>query len=89
MRGIYKSHGAAQTAQARRDYDQLLRLAREAGLSALIPTARQNAGWRALDAAARGGVEKLLEARPDLREVVRRIYPGLVPGDGTLTVKRI
>lgn len=78
MRGVYKIHGAAQTAQARHDYLKLCALAREVKCSTLVPSVRANAGWRTIDVAAQVAVERLLREHPELRDKVRDIYPGFV-----------
>ena len=78
MRGLYKAHGAAQTEQARRDYNRLSALANLVDCSRFMTPVRANAGWRTLDAAARESIEKLLKAIPELRGAIREIYPGFV-----------
>ncbi len=77
-RGLYKLTGAANNLAAREDYQRLVNLARQIGRPELVTPANDLKGWRAIDEAAKGAVERLLQARPDLREVVRSIYPGLV-----------
>lgn len=77
MRGLYKLHGAAQTAQARTEYAYLLNLAAQHGLEDLIPPS-DGSGWRAFDKAAKVGVEALLKAKPELGEKIAEIYPGFV-----------
>lgn len=88
MRGIYKLNGAANTAQARRDYAWLLNLAAQHDAEDLIPAAGERPTRRAFDKAAKAGVEALLKAKPELHSKIAEIYPGFA-GDGTLTVKRV
>lgn len=78
MQGLHKLTAAANTMQAREDYRQLIALAQQARCVELIPMLREETGHRVIDAAARIGVENLLRQRPDLRELVRQIYPGFV-----------
>jgi len=81
MQGLYKAHGAAQTEQARRDYAYLLNIAAHHGLDELVPSAGERPGWRKLDKAAEVGIKALLNAKPELREKLREIYPGFVTED--------
>lgn len=63
--------------QAREDYQQLIALAQRIDCVELTPALKENAGWRAIDAVALASCKNLLRARPDLREIIERIYPGL------------
>jgi len=78
MRGLYKLNGAANTAQARRDYAWLLNLAAQHDAEDLIPSAGETPTMRAFDRAAKTGIEALLKAKPELREKIAEIYPGFV-----------
>jgi hypothetical protein len=78
MRGIYKLNNAANKAQACGDYAWLLNLAAEHGLPDLIPPAGDRPGWRKFDKAAKAGIDALLKAKPELRDKVAMVYPGLL-----------
>lgn len=78
MQGVYKLNSAANTKAACGDYAWLLNFAAEHGLAHLIPSAGERPGWRAFDKAAKQGIEALLKAKPELREKIAAIYPGLL-----------
>lgn len=77
MRGLHKLTGAANTMQAREDYRNLVKLAVDAQVVEPIPLPPADAGWRTYDKAADVLVVYILKAKPELREQVRAIYPGM------------
>ncbi|MCI0393206.1 MAG: hypothetical protein MOB07_31140 [Acidobacteria bacterium] len=81
LRGLHKLQGAANTAQARRDYIRLLAVAARVGKMGCVLDLPADSGWRKMDKAAQVGVKKLLAAHPELRAELAEIYPGLVQED--------
>jgi hypothetical protein len=79
MRGIHKASHSSATAQARRDYAQLLGIAaRWAVPCAPLP---EGASWRKIDRQAKATIEAILKAAPLARGKLRALYPGFVAED--------
>lgn len=78
MRNLKRLNNAANKKAACGDYAWLLNFAAEHGLADLIPSAGERPGWRAFDKAAKEGIEALLKAKPELRDLLAQVYPGIL-----------
>ncbi len=78
MRNLSRLNSAANRLQALQDYDLLIILAARYGLQSLTPPLPINMiGWRKIDEIAKQAAEDIIKARPELRDAVYVIYPGL------------